>query len=382
MDNLEQALAAMDAKKSESNANQGNEGLIAFLDKQQAQQQTEQTEGVTEGVTEEQQAEQQQAEDVTEGAEAVEQQEAEEVEVQENAEAPNTEESEGVTADEGEFILDLEEGLQPDDFVVKHSEKLQELGFEAKSADEFFEKVKSLTSELTEAKTQVETVFANPMLKEANELARQGGDWQQFLAISEVDYDGIPDSSLVLYDVKANMGEQEANDFVEGLTEEQLKVYATKVRNELKRGQEAKKQEIKAKAQEYQQWFDNGIEQAVKSVSVVGGVKVPEQSRTKIAKMLTSFNPKTNATEFNTKYFLNEKGQPDFKKMSEVAYKLELFDAVVDAAKKKAKVEGKKELIKTVSNVQPPQQRNMADATPKKELTYIESLKAGKVQRL
>ena len=280
------------------------------------------------------------------------------------------------------MLLDLEAGLQPDEFISKYNDKLQELGVEAKSIDEFFDKVKSIDSELKEAKAQVETVFANPMLKEANELARQGGDWQQYLAISEVDYDAFPDATLVLYDVRASMGEDDANAFVEEMTEAQLKFHADKVRRDFKSKQGAEKEKIKTQAKEYQQWFDTSVEQAVKSVSAVGGVKIPEQSRTKIAKLLTTYNQGVNATEFNAKYFLNEKGQPDFKKMSEVAYKLEMFDAIVDVAKKNAKTEGKKELMKTITNVKPQEQRNIADATPKKELTYQEALKKGQAQLL
>jgi hypothetical protein len=68
--------------------------------------------------------------------------------------------------------------------------------------------------------------------------------------------------------------------------------------------------------------------------------------------------------------------------MSEVAYKLEMFDAIVDVAKKNAKTEGKKELMKTITNVKPQEQRNIADATPKKELTYQEALKKGQAQLL
>lgn len=318
------------------------------------------------------------ADDPTEDAESVETQEE-----AENIEQPdNTDVVEDVSTNEEDLLLDLEAGLQPDEFIAKYNDKLQELGVEAKSIDEFFDKVKSIDSELKEAKAQVETVFANPMLKEANELARQGGDWQQYLAISEVDYDAFPDATLVLYDVRASMGEDDANAFVEEMTEAQLKFHADKVRKDFKSKQSAEKEKIKTQAKEYQQWFDTSVEQAVKSVSAVGGVKIPEQSRTKIAKLLTTYNQGVNATEFNAKYFLNEKGQPDFKKMSEVAYKLEMFDAIVDVAKKNAKTEGKKELMKTITNVKPQEQRNIADATPKKELTYQEALKKGQAQLL
>jgi hypothetical protein len=381
MDNFEQAMNAVQGQAEKPIAEQ-DKGLFEFLDKQNPQPDATANEAANEAVNEVaneavSEAVNEVADDPTEGAESVETQE------EENIEQPdNTDVVEDVSTNEEDLLLDLEAGLQPDEFISKYNDKLQELGVEAKSIDEFFDKVKSIDSELKEAKAQVETVFANPMLKEANELARQGGDWQQYLAISEVDYDAFPDTTLVLYDVRASMGEDDANAFVEEMTEAQLKFHADKVRKDFKSKQGAEKEKIKTQAKEYQQWFDTSVEQAVKSVSAVGGVKIPEQSRTKIAKLLTTYNQGVNATEFNAKYFLNEKGQPDFKKMSEVAYKLEMFDAIVDVAKKNAKTEGKKELMKTITNVKPQEQRNIADATPKKELTYQEALKKGQAQLL
>ena len=380
MDNFEQAMNAVQGQAEKPIAEQ-DKGLFEFLDKQNPQPDATANAAANDAVSEvTNEAANEGAElvdDPTEGAEEVEAQEAENIE-----QADNTDVVEDVSTNEEDLLLDLEAGLQPDEFIAKYNDKLQELGVEAKSIDEFFDKVKSIDSELKEAKAQVETVFANPMLKEANELARQGGDWQQYLAISEVDYDAFPDATLVLYDVRASMGEDDANAFVEEMTEAQLKFHADKVRKDFKSKQSAEKEKIKTQAKEYQQWFDTSVEQAVKSVSAVGGVKIPEQSRTKIAKLLTTYNQGVNATEFNAKYFLNEKGQPDFKKMSEVAYKLEMFDAIVDVAKKNAKTEGKKELMKTITNVKPQEQRNIADATPKKELTYQEALKKGQAQLL
>lgn len=377
MDNFEQAMNAVQGQAEKPIAEQ-DKGLFEFLDKQNPQPDATANEAANEAVNEvANEAVNEVADDPTEGAEGVEIQEEENIE-----QADNTDVVEDVSTNEEDLLLDLEAGLQPDEFISKYNDKLQELGVEAKSIDEFFDKVKSIDSELKEAKAQVETVFANPMLKEANELARQGGDWQQYLAISEVDYDAFPDATLVLYDVRASMGEDDANAFVEEMTEAQLKFHADKVRKDFKSKQGAEKEKIKTQAKEYQQWFDTSVEQAVKSVSAVGGVKIPEQSRTKIAKLLTTYNQGVNATEFNAKYFLNEKGQPDFKKMSEVAYKLEMFDAIVDVAKKNAKTEGKKELMKTITNVKPQEQRNIADATPKKELTYQEALKKGQAQLL
>jgi len=381
MDNFEQAMNAVQGQAEKPIAEQ-DKGLFEFLDKQNPQPDATANEAANEAVNEVaneavSEAVNEVADDPTEGAEGVEIQEEENIE-----QADNTDVVEDVSTNEEDLLLDLEAGLQPDEFISKYNDKLQELGVEAKSIDEFFDKVKSIDSELKEAKAQVETVFANPMLKEANELARQGGDWQQYLAISEVDYDAFPDATLVLYDVRASMGEDDANAFVEEMTEAQLKFHADKVRRDFKSKQGAEKEKIKTQAKEYQQWFDTSVEQAVKSVSGGGGVKIPEQSRTKIAKLLTTYNQGVNATEFNAKYFLNEKGQPDFKKMSEVAYKLEMFDAIVDVAKKNAKTEGKKELMKTITNVKPQEQRNIADATPKKELTYQEALKKGQAQLL
>jgi hypothetical protein len=375
MENLEAALNAVSEQQKPSSS-PDSQGIVEFLDSREQKEQSAPEEPKQEVV--EQLPQDVVSEDTEQPQEEV------QLDSQENNDnSANIEEQEVVTPIESDGLLDLESGFEPDDFINKYGEKITELGVEAKSFDEFFEKVKSLDSELKETKAQAESLFATPLLKEANEIARQGGDWQQYLSISEIDYDQIPDTDLVLYDVKAyKQNADDAKEFVDSMTDEQLKFHADKVRSELRGKQEAQKQKIKQKAQEYQQWYDKGVTEAVKSVSAVGGVKVPHQTKEKIAKMFTSYNPKINATEFNAKYFLNEKGQPDFGKMSEAAYKLELFDSVVSVAKKQAKAEGKKEMIQKISNVQPPQQRNIGDATPKKELSFIEQIKSGKYQPL
>jgi len=291
--------------------------------------------------------------------------------------------TENVNADENpekdlNFDIDLDEGKEvpiTDDFVTKYQSEFETLGLEdVKSSSEFVDKFKQIKQELEETKESTKTVFANDMIREANEIMKQGGDWLGYLGLASFDYDAVPDVDLLSYELKSDFdSKEELDDYLASLDETQIRLNAKRIRKDLKLQQDTQKQQIAYQAEQSQRAYDDNLKQAIKSVERVDRVKVKDQDRASIEKMLTTYNDKAKATEFQIKHFLKPSGEPDFQKMVQSAYKLEMFDKVLEYATRSAKNSGKAAVIQNLSNVDKPKTTNIAEVTPRKALSLVES---------
>lgn len=307
------------------------------------------------------------------------------VEPDDEPEVPETNEdgNQNVNADENpekdlNFDIDLDEGKEvpvTDDFVTKYQSEFETLGLsDVKDSSEFVEKFKQLKQELEETKESTKTVFANDMIREANEIMKQGGDWLGYLGLASFDYDAVPDVELLSYELKSDFdSKEELDDYLASLDETQIRLNAKRIRKDLKLQQDAQKQQIAIKAEQSQRAYDENLKIAIKSVERVDRVKVKDQDRASIEKMLTTYNDKAKATEFQIKHFLKPSGEPDFQKMVQSAYKLEMFDKVLEYATRSAKNSGKAAVIQNLSNVDRPKTTNIAEVTPRKALSLVES---------
>lgn len=291
--------------------------------------------------------------------------------------------AENVNADENpntdlNFDIDLDEGVEvpaADDFVTKYKNEFADLGLEGvNTSQDFVEKFKSLKQELEETKESTKTVFASDMIREANEIMKQGGDWLSYLGLSTLDYDSVPDVDLLSYELKSDFDtKEELDEYIASLDETQIRLNAKRIRKDLKLQQEVQKQQVALQAQEHQRVYDDNLRRAINSIEKVDRVKVKDQDRASIQKMLTTYNDKAKATEFQIKHFLKPNGEPDFQKMVQSAYKLEMFDKVLEYATRSAKNSGKAAVIQNLSNVERPKATNIAEATPRKALSTVES---------
>lgn len=300
-------------------------------------------------------------------------------------EVPETNEdgNQNVNADENpekdlNFDIDLDEGKEvpvTDDFVTKYQSEFETLGLsDVKDSSEFVEKFKQLKQELEETKESTKTVFANDMIREANEIMKQGGDWLGYLGLASFDYDAVPDVELLSYELKSDFdSKEELDDYLASLDETQIRLNAKRIRKDLKVQQEAQKQAIAVQAQQHQKAYDESLRKAINSVDRVDRVVVKDHDKARIEKMLTSYNDKAKATEFQIKHFLKPNGEPDFPKMVQSAYKLEMFDKVLEYATRSAKNSGKASVIQNLSNVEKPKTTNIVNTTPRKALSIVES---------
>jgi hypothetical protein len=173
------------------------------------------------------------------------------------------------------------------------------------------------------------------------------------------------------------LGKEEAETALEEMTDWQKKREAVKIRNEQKSIQAEQKAQMQDKARKAQENFVNGIESALSELQVVSKVKVNDADKANLKKLMTTYDEKLRANEMQKKYFLNEKGEPDFKKMMQSVAKLEMFDKVVEVTLKQAKNQGKREVIEKVSNVNNPRQnQTVQDVSVRKPLTAYEKAMA------
>jgi hypothetical protein len=212
------------------------------------------------------------------------------------------------------------------------------------------------------------------MIREANEIMKQGGDWLSYLGLSTLDYDSVPDVDLLSYELKSDFDtKEELDEYIASLDETQIRLNAKRIRKDLKLQQDTQKQQVALQAQEHQRVYDESLRKAINGIDKVDRVKVKDQDRASIQKMLTTYNDKAKATEFQIKHFLKPNGEPDFPKMVQSAYKLEMFDKVLEYATRSAKNSGKAAVIQNLSNVERPKATNIAETTPRKALSTVES---------
>lgn len=302
--------------------------------------------------------------------------EAEEVATEEAAEETATEEATEQTQEESveDLILLDEEESEEKPFQVPQelSPLVSELGLEeVKSADDLLAKVKEYKAKAAE----VETIFADELLKEANELAKQGVNPLEYLGVVSVNYDEIPDEQfLTTYYSTLLPTKEEVEEYIAEMSDKMKKIEASKIRNEYKLQQETQKEAIVLKAKKQKEDFDFGVRKAVESLNAVSKVKVNDQEKAKLLKAMTAWDDKAKATEFQKKYFLDDKGNPDFNKMAQSAAKLELFDKLVGVVEKTSKNQGKKEVINNLSNVVDPKVGKSAQplVNPRKALSPAE----------
>lgn len=296
----------------------------------------------------------------------------------EQTEVVNETEQEEEAAFGDDFDEFLSGGSKPDEFGEKFSEQFKELGIEAKNLTEFKSAISELKRKAEEASSAVEMAFANDLLKEANELAKNNGDWQEYLGVSSIDYNAVPDDSLIMWEEQGSFDtKEELEEYVSNLDDKTKELLAKKIRTRLVAEQTSKKQELVERARKYQEQYDQNLNSSISKLDKVSDFKVNDPIKSELRRALTSYDDKAKATEFQKMFFLNEKGEPDFDKLTQSAVKLMMFDKVVEYAKSKAANSVKKQVIKETSNVSKPVGKVTSAPTPQKALNvYEENLAA------
>lgn len=273
---------------------------------------------------------------------------------QEEEQVENTEGEEKEELNEQEELFELEEEEiveETDSVNLQYEEIGKALGVEVKTKEELVDKFKQLQEENSSLKEKTENnPYSNlpDKLKEAIELANNGGDYLSYLEISSFDYDSIPDREFLAYQMRPYFpegedGQIELEDYLDSIGDYEIRIKSRQAKEALKKQDDARINEIKTKAQQTKQQIISEAEKAVERMQAVQGFKVTDSQKRAMKNAI-----KDGKTMFEL--FYNEQGQYDFDKMVDVYYKYTNFDKIVDFLKQRSKNETKKEMVERLTN--------------------------------
>lgn len=283
----------------------------------------------------------------------------------EEDEKPFWEQEDSNIFSEQEQISDLPEG--------DYSAIGKAIGLENASANDVLGKITEISTQNKELSEKVKNYeensqFATPELAEANEVARNGGDYKTLLGLSQNDWDGVPDNVLLVEGkLKGAFGEDEEGmlKYLNEMDPMQVKMQAAEIRQSLKENDEYQKQQIVQKAQERRKKTDDGIRKALDGVSNAYGINVTAAMKREMYQNLTG-------GAFVESIFHDKEGNPDPKKMVDAAIKLGNFNKIVKTAITTSRNAATGEILDSVTNQDVNRQGQMVDPTPKKELSPLE----------
>lgn len=220
-------------------------------------------------------------------------------------------------------------------------------------------------------------------LQEAIGLSQNGGDWQTFLGISQVNYDNFSNHDLVYHEYSHNpyfhneKGELDAEklkDHLEAMPEADINIRGNELRNNLKTQQSNDIKNIQRKADIQKQKNDKALKAVIDQKDYhINNWKPKARDKAKAWNNITSGNWK--------KAFENEDGSPNFDNI----YKAHLFltnqKDIIDNVTKNASTQAKKEIYSTEQNVEINKNSSPPVATPKKELGGYDLLVADSKKR-
>ena len=297
-----------------------------------------------------------------------------------------------------------QEGEEPLETATDTNAIFEELG-KAIGSDVFddqnaiIEKAKSIAKENAELKEQLnngDSPFANELFERANEIAKQGGDYLQYLGIASIDYDQFSDEVLLdEFVAKAYIpgDTQEAvekrQEYLDDMTESQKSVEANKVRAQLKAEQEAQMKEAgelsqrqQAEQQKIVEEVNKSLQEAYKKADKLFGMKLETADKKRHYKALTDGS-------LNQTMYHNEKGEFDPQRAIENAWLLERDSKgelvnvknLVKTYISRSKNEGKAEMLKEASNVdikRNPKKAEVSTGEVSPMANFVNMIKEGK----
>lgn len=214
--------------------------------------------------------------------------------------------------------------------------------------DSVLSAINNLKEENSSLKKSTETIFANDVIKEANELARQGGDWLDYLGITSRDYSQYSDRELLAADYRNRFKDDpkfNVEEYLDSLTEDEVKVKGSDIRQSLTNNQSFKKEDLQTKANQKKKDIDDGIKNALSKIDDIDGFKLNEAIKERL------FNGLTTNSIFTDMFYGDDK-KMDFNKMIRSAFILQHFNNIVNYYKTSNRNEGKKSVMKKLTNQQ------------------------------
>jgi hypothetical protein len=186
-------------------------------------------------------------------------------------------------------------------------------------------------------------------LKKAIELSKKGVDYKEYLKIDNVNYDAYSDADLygnsiieLFKNSDGSINEDGLQEHLNSLSEIQLKLEGSKIRNFLKNQQLSQKTLLEREAEVRIKQKEQSVSEAVNSLNSVLNFKVNPYQKEKIKSKLLS----ADLSLFTTN------GTVDYKKAAEAVFKIENFDKIVNYLKTSTANETKKQILDPLVNAE------------------------------
>ena len=264
---------------------------------------------------------------------------------------------------------------------VDYSTLSKALGIESGREGDIVKEFETIRQQNEEYKQKVEELskepqFADERLAQANEIAKNGGDYQEFLGLSQTDWSLVGDDELIAaIQLKPVFGDdvENMNKYMADMDPVQKRLQADQIRTQLNQEQQQAMDKIRQDAAKKKIDTDAKIRSSLDSIDSLYGVKLTSGKKKSLYDELTTGN-------FMKNLFYTD-GKPDHKRMVENAYLLSNIKEIMKVNISRATNKGKKEVFDEASNPQVRSNNGQFVAPTKKETTafgdYFNDLKKG-----
>lgn len=284
--------------------------------------------------------------------------------------APATEPTDLENIDDWDVSVEID-GKQVPEAEIDYSSLGKDLGLdEVKSKEDL---VKSFNKKIESVKAEVEQMSKDALasvpndLKEAIEIAKNGGDYVEFLGIGTQNFDMISAQDLFansvanhFVDENGRVDKDGLEEYLDNFSEKEIQIEGEKIRSALKSQQEAQKREFREKAAAIKRENDIKLQAAVDKLSDVNGFKVNQYQKSILFSNVSS-------GKMMNDLFYDSSGNLNFDKVVSNYFKVLNHDKIVGFLKQRIRNSTKKEIIEGISNVDVTTPVQRVSATPTKK---------------
>jgi len=222
-----------------------------------------------------------------------------------------------------------------------------------------------ILKEIESLKTKVvstDNIFANDSLRQANEIAKNKGDWEEYLGLTTMSIDSHSDEDLIRLKMQENGNSEEVvNDYLEEHKDTAgQKKEAAEIRQSLKYTRDQRTKDLADKAQadnderSKQSWEANErLKKVINEATDINGFKIDDDAKARILDIATGTTTidGKKVSKLFAHFLYNEKGELDPQKTLNTIFRAEFFEGVTEYLKGEGKTEGKREAMEVLQNV-------------------------------
>ena len=281
--------------------------------------------------------------------------------LEETAEAQESNTEEVETTDDDGIIDDWasEDGQGDSDDATPAFDPVplaKELGIELEDGAKVEEFTKAVSDKLSSYEQELSEIRGNQIpenipqaLKDAIKVAAEGGNYEAYINVASVDYDAYSNEDLVANSVASHFTDESGNvdsealeDYMMSLSETQVKIEGSKIREALKNQAETQKMSIQQEAERRRGEVVSKIDTALKDLDEIAGFKIQPHQKDVVRKAVKE--DKIISDMFYTN------GKFDGSKAVRAYLVDKYFDRMISYLRTSTKNATKKEILEEVTN--------------------------------